>query len=281
MEDIVRTVYGSFLQTCQVLNLPFTMVENTTLNEKFSIQNGVAPGVGVMPALGYMAIGIGAHAFTMGTDSIPLIKTVPHKATDASLYKQIPFVLRELTDDLTITEQAKYALRRQETHDGVGYYAYYLKRIDVDGVTPVMQYKVVDSGETTITNFVPTSSNLNPDATEIAASGTLVTTGEYVGTEADISAAFTADEVTEILNAVKVIYGSEDYALMSEIALCSGVDKIVQVTSNGNTINFKEAIAVQVNTFVHVKHVMTSLTDGIANTLAVGSTEPLLNLTNI
>ncbi|MFO5890678.1 hypothetical protein ACLBSJ_33215, partial [Klebsiella pneumoniae] len=35
---VTRTAYGSYLQTSQYLGIPFKLIPNTTLNEKFSIQ---------------------------------------------------------------------------------------------------------------------------------------------------------------------------------------------------------------------------------------------------
>ena len=89
-------------------------------------------------------------------------------------------------------------------------------------------------------------------------------------------------DVAEFSNACKVIYGSEDYAIISEIALCAGVDKIVQGSSlSSGTFNYKEAIGVQVVSFINAFFSMQFNNDGLRTILDVGATEPLYNLTGV
>ena len=52
-ENITRTVYSSLLQTVKQLGLPFTMLPDTTLNEKFGIQQGITPGLNIIPNMNY------------------------------------------------------------------------------------------------------------------------------------------------------------------------------------------------------------------------------------
>jgi hypothetical protein len=64
MEQTTRTAWGAYLQTCLLLNLPFSMMTDTTLNEKFNVQAGVAPSAGVIPSQRYYCIGNGGHTMT-------------------------------------------------------------------------------------------------------------------------------------------------------------------------------------------------------------------------
>jgi hypothetical protein len=86
---------------------------------------------------------------------------------------------------------------------------------------------------------------------------------------------FSASEVEEILNASTILYGSEDYALISELGLVSGVDRSV----NGNNGLYTEVIAAQTFTHINTLLPMKSQRGGFTTTLDVGATEPMFHLT--
>ncbi len=137
-ENICRTVYGSALQTAKQLGLPYDVKANSTLNEKFGILSSVSLASDDIPNMRYFVIGNGGHQMTIGANNIAKPEPIQHLATDAALYNQIPFVLREPENDLSPSERLKYALRRSETHQGRPYYAYYLRRLDLTGVTEII-----------------------------------------------------------------------------------------------------------------------------------------------
>lgn len=277
MNAVSRTIYSSYLQTCSLLNLPFTLAPNTTLNELFGIENGIAPAS--TPALGYFAIGNGGHKMTVGANGIAKTEPVQHKGTDAALFNHTPFVLREIANDLMPTERINYALRRQETHNGRQYIAYYLKRISTTNVVPDMEYIAVANGVQTITAFVPDSSNLNPTPQVLSNTGINVVSGDYVAASAKVNIVLTPAEVIELLNVATVLYNDPGMAIISEIALCSGVDKIVQSPTVGNaTINFNDAIAVQVLSFISTFYALQFTNSGTTLLLDLGASEPIWNL---
>lgn len=276
MENITRTIYGAELQTCLLMGLPLTIKVNSTLNERFGIQNGVLPPDGVLPSMRYYCIGNGGHTFTVGANGRSKPEPIQHRGTDAGLYSPLPFVLREPNNDLTVTERAKYALRRTETHQGRTWFAYYLKRMDLDTVTAGMELITVRDGNSSISNFVPNSENLNPMPPTLSANGVNVISGDYVSATAKLPMILTPDEVAELLNVCKVIYDDEAMAIISEIGLCSGVDKNVQSSGDGgNTINFNEAIAVQIVSHVTTFQALAYNNNGTELLLDVGATEPL------
>jgi len=279
MENITRTVYASYLQTCMLLGLPFVVKDHTTLNEKFSIQAGVLPDISTKPTMRYYAIGNGGHRMIVGGNGLSKPDPVQHRATDAACFNHIPFVLREPTADLTVTERAKYALRREETHNGVRYIAYYLRRMDLTGVVPAMEYKTVQDGETVTTPFVPSTANLNPTPPVLNPSGVNLTTGDYTTTTAKVQLSMTPAEVQELLNVANILYNDEGYAIISEVAASSGVDKIVTSPGPGSTtINFNDAIAVQVCSHMNTFFPLKFSNNGLDLLLDVGATEPLFSL---
>jgi len=154
---IVRTVYGAYLQTTQLLGLPMVLKPNSTLNEKFNIHDNVALASSDIPRLNYVSIGNGGHRMVVGTNGIARPEPVQHTPRDAALYNHLPFVLRLPGDDLTAQERMQYRLRRLETHDGTVYVAYYMKLLDLSNTLPQLELRTVNEGVTTSTPFVPTA----------------------------------------------------------------------------------------------------------------------------
>lgn len=279
MNNTARSIFGAYLQTCQLVGLPFVLAPNTTLNEKLNIQANLVPAANDMPHMRYVAIGNGGHRMQAGADGMAIPKPIQHRSTDAELFNHLPFVLRDLANDLTAQERVNYGLRRIETHDGNSYIAYYLKRLDLSAVVPKMEYNAVANDTTTTTVFVPNSSNLNPTPPAINNSGANTVTGDFVTASAKIPFLFTSNDVDEYLNVCRVIYGSEDYAIISEIALCSGLDRTVSVSSvNSGTFNFNEVIAAQVVSFISTFTAMQFTRDGLNMAYDCGATEPLFLL---
>lgn len=278
MELNTRTVYSAYLQTNQLMALPFLVVPFTTLNQRFDIQAGVLPAAGTLPHLGYMSIGNGGHGIKVGANGKPVPTPIQHRATDASLYEPIPFVLRLLSEDLTAVERAKYALRKEVQYQGRTYAAYYLRRIDLTNVVTVMEYRTVENGQTTITSFVPDNSNLFPTPPDLNNAGVNVPTGDYVSASAKINIQMGAAEMDELIHVAEVIYEDPDYAIISEIGLVTGVDKVITVTGQGGSYNFNECIAAQVASHVAAFYPIRFSRNGLEIVLDCGATEPLFKL---
>lgn len=279
MELYRRTVYGADLQTCQLLGLPYTPKPHTTLNEKFGINAAASIGVNEKPIMQYVAIGIGGHTAIAGAGGKIKIHPVQHSASDAALYEHIPFVMRPLDNDLSSTEMARFALRKVLTHAGVDYAAYYLRRIDLAGVSTKYKKKTVLAGVETVTDFVPDASCLSPVA-PTTAPGANTTDGTYIYATAQVKIAFDAFDITEILNATKLLYGQEDYAILSEFGFCTGIDRQMQAQGNGgSTFNMNEVVCAQV--FCHVFGLQPAYMQkgGFEAIYDIGISEPLMVLT--
>lgn len=275
MENITRTAIGSLLQTYLLMGLNYRYTEKTTLNEKFDIQSGVIPAAGINPALRYFTIGNGGHRMAVGADSIAIPDPIQHRTTDCALFNHLPLVLREPTQDLTAVERAKYALRREETHQNRRYIAYYAKRLTTDNVVPAMEYHTVTSGGgDQVAPWVPDSSNLNPTPPQLSSEGVNVISGDYVSITAKVNLVLTAQDAAELLNVARVIYDDERLAIISEIGLCSGVDKPVTT----GTLTYNEAIGVQVCAHYSSIYPMKYNQNGIDLILDIGATEPLFAL---
>lgn len=272
MSNTTRTVYGSLLQTYQYANLPFQMLPNSTLNEKFGVQSGVLPTN--TPHVGYYAIGNGGHSFTTGANGVPKPDFYTHQPTDPALYKHLPFVLRATNNDLTAAQAAKYALRTTLTVGSNTYYAYYLKRLDLSSAVPSVSIQTKNNGTTSTRVFAPTSANLTPTPVPIGNEASNSISGTYAVVNATVPIVLTAEECQEIINAATILYGDPALAIISEIAICSGEDKSVPISTGSGTL-FNEAVGVQVVSFMQTLHSVYMAQTGISGTMQIGSYEPM------
>jgi hypothetical protein len=275
----VRTLNGVYLQDCLFQGLPFVLSQYTTLNEKFNIQPSSVIAPGTYPTLGYLAIGNGGHQSVTGNGGIPLVSSLQHKATDNALFNHLPFVLRPVASDLTLLERENYALRKEITVNSQVYVAYYLKRILMTDITVTKQYVSVTGGVSTVTPYVATQLDLSPTPVQLVSGGVNAIAGDYLVCKSQLDVSFTQAECTELMSAAIILYGSDNYAIISEIAICSGVDKIISVTpSVGSPFNFTEAVGVQVVSFTSAYHLVKETSSGITKLLDVGTNEPLLTV---
>jgi hypothetical protein len=239
-----------------------------------SIQAGVAPATGIIPAVKYYAVGNGGHSFQTAA-GIPFIQPIPHDPKDAGLYSQLPFVLAPIAQDITTQQQANYGLRKQVTYSGSDYYAYYLRRLDLSDTAVAMQLASINSGVTTTTEFVPGPANLHPTAPTLSNNGSNDLTSTFVQASAQVPFALSQWECQQLLNVASIMFGNENLAIISEMALCSGVDKTVSTPGGGS---FNEVIACQIVAHIPAFHAIPFTSTGLTGTLDLGTNEPSLSL---
>jgi len=281
MNVLTTTLWSTFLQTCAHLKTPFKIFDHTTLNEKQQINASAQLLAGEMPSLKYYAIGNGGHRYVAGKNGFPLISPIQHLADHAALYNQLPFVLRAMDNDLSADERNAYAMRSIFPWEGRNYYAYWLKRLDLSGVVPGLKSTIVEDGVSNTTEYIPTTACLNPVAPDISNTTAVTTSGEYLSSSAILSIPFTERDVTELLNVAKILYNDEQYAVISEFAFVTGVDRVLSIPITGGSINYLEAIAAQVATFVSAYYQMVFNTKGFDFRMEVGAVEPLLGAESI
>lgn len=272
MEQVTRTAYGSKLQTAMLLGVPYVVDENSTLNERFSVQADAVLADNEYPRMKFLAYGNGGHKLVTGADGIAYSKIQQHEPQDAAPFKPLPFVLRPVSSDLVPQERAKYAMRCTQTYNGELYFAYYLKRLDMANIVVKMQKRTVEDGVTTSVDFVPTPDNLVPVPSELANAGANELLANYLTVSALLSLTLTQADCEEMLNVSRIIFGDDNYAIISELQLCSGADKIIGLNDNSN---FKEAIAAQVVSHIGAFHQVKYTSTGIVGLFDVGTNEPL------
>lgn len=278
MRIITRTVFGAAMQTAQYLGKSYQVQENSTLNEKFGVQANTLPANDERHAVKFFCIGNGGHRAVTGADGLSYTTPNNHAATDAACFNHIPFVLREIANDLSIEQRAQYGLRRVETHNGRQYIAYYAKRLVLDNVNVNLQKTTVEGSNQTTNPFVPTSANLSPTplGDDLGDSEVVTASGEYVSGSAVVTINFNSADADELREVARVLYGDEKYAVISEIALVGGVDRTVTGSAAGSSnINYLEVIAAQVTTFIATYYQLNMQNNGFTFTADVGIAEPL------
>ena len=273
MHMYTRTVYGAAAQTAANRNLTYIPPDHSTLNEKFSIQELAVLEAGEGHSITHFVIGNNGHRAAVGADGFAYTSANNHQPTDAACYGHLPFIIRPITDDLTIAERANYALRRQETHGGVDYFVYYAKKLDVSGATVILNKTNIDAGISTTVPFEPTTDNLNPTPLEPTAGTNIIeSSGEFVSASSAVTILFDANDATELRNAALIIHGSEEYALISEIGFLTSVEHVV----TEGAVTYTELVQASIAIFVSCYYQMVMQTNGFEFIADAGITEPLL-----
>lgn len=278
MKTITRSVWGSALQTSLLLGQVPTILDHTTLNEKFGVFADEKLGASERPAMQYYCIGNGGHKSMVGADGTQYTSPLPHRASDAALYRHLPFALRRVDNDLTVVERGRYGLRVLLSVNNINYWAYYLKRISLSNTAPAINHTIVDGVNKYTEPYVPNLANLSPTPPVMSNTGVITTSGDYLSTSSILTLIFSEQDVTELINACQILFDNEAYAVISEIGLVSGVDRVLSVPGTGNTqFNMKEVIATQINSFITTHHSVAFTNKGFTQDIELGATEPLLS----
>lgn len=276
MESTTRTILGANLQTHLVLNKQLVIQEHTTLNEKFNVAVDAILQPKENPAIKYVTIGNGAHTVGVDPDGFAYVKSYLHKPSDMALFNHIPFVCREIDNDLNEAERLKYRIRVLTYIKGIPYVLYYAKVLDMSESDPIMSRNTVIDGITTTLDFTPTLDNLSPIPSELVEEGINTTTGDYLSTLSICKLTLTPEEVQEIITACTILYGNQRYAIISELGVCSGIDKTVPGNFNGTSLNYTEVAACQLFAISSCFYQMNQSQEGISIYINVGAVEPLL-----
>ena len=276
METETRTIYSSHLQNCKFLKRPFTVLPNSTLNQKFNIYQDELPAVNEYPALQYIGIGNKGSSYELSTTGFALSTPIPHLPSHAALYNHIPFIIREEGNDLSSTDRMLYRMRVPMTIGGVNYIAYYLKVLPISTVTPGVELRSVNGNSVTATTFTPSASDLSPQPPVISSNNLNTANGDYLAATAKINFVLNESDIGEIINACNIIYNDARYAVINEICLVTGIDRILQGTFGTVTSNYTEVISAQVAAFISQNHTLTPNSESLSVLLDTGSVEPML-----
>jgi hypothetical protein len=278
MEITTRTLEAAALQTASFVGIPHTYPQNSTLNQLLDIENGMYPPADAWPQCRYSIIGYGGHRPQQTTDGRHITLPIQHRTTDLGLFSPLPYILRQVTSDLSAVERARYCLRRLETHGGLTFAAYYGKRIDFTGAFVERQLNTVTDEQTnSISEVVYSAANLSPEPTQLQPAQLNLTTGQYVSPICKIWVGLDNEwEANELINVSRVKFGDDYGALISEIGLVTGVDKLVGVDSASGSFMFNEVIGAQLAAHIACNYSVALGTNLRAGTYVnIGIAEPM------
>lgn len=278
MTTLVRTAVNSELQTAIYMNKQHIIRPFTSLNQLHNVLPNDVFNESEMPSLRYIAIGNKGHRSETGIDGVSITKALPHQTRHTGMYNQIPFVLRLPTADLSTEQRNRFRLRKIITVNGVDYVAYYLRVLDMTNTKQKLELRVTADGNTTATEFEFTQSDQRPPLPVIGSNQVLVTSGEAIATTAKVPFVFTADDAAELRNVATILYGSEDYAIVSEMSTVTGVDRLTTGEINGAQVTYMEAVGAQIGSFISTYYPFSVLRSGATVDLDVGNVESLLSL---
>lgn len=285
-KTVTRTVLGAYLQTHNLLGKKLTLMPFSTLNEKFDIlnpstpENGMTVGDTANPTIKCIVIGNGGHRVAYGSDGTPYTAPNQHRATDFALFKHIPFAMRDIAGGEDVTSgtfvKENYCLRDEIYNAGVLYAVYYGRRVNTPELVDVtVKHFVTEDGEVISSiDFVPSSDNLSPTAPTIISEGVVTTTADYIAVSAILPLLLGPDEIEELKNVASILYGNEDLAIISEMGVCTGINKVVV----GSVPPFTDVKCCQIFTHIVTYHAASHVNNGLEINLELGATEPLLAL---
>lgn len=285
MNTVQSTAYAIEVMLRQLFGLQPEMDSKSTMNERLDILGNARPTETEHTRLGILCAGNRGHEVVVGNGGIGLTSILDHMATNASTYNPMPFCMRAVDDDIPLSKRTKYALRKEVTVGGVNYYAYYGLRMVIDRNTiNIVKKKVTtEPGSPPIeVPWSPTTSDLYPDPISLPHTGAVTTTDVRIVVSAMIPVKLNADDIEEYINVAKILYGGDErYAILSEFALCTGVDRVVTAQSTSGPINFNESIGTQVFSFAADYKAVYYNSQELTLDFDVGAQIPLLGTASI
>ncbi len=271
---------------------------STAVFNSASYANNVADTQGMIAQ--YLAIGNLGHLNFAGANPTQPSWTgpKPHAARSSGLFGQIPFVLRaysatnpnwDIPANGADVSKVNYRHRTWLMISGVLYAAYFLRLLTPSGNTaPVvsMEYNQVTNGLVTTTSFAPTANDLFTPIVPGTPGAPIATTGDSLSASASILVQLSQNEINELINVSTILYNNPNQAIVSEIAICQGLDKNATYSPDGVTSSTAanapvapEACGTQVSTYVSSYYPIPYTSNGLSINMDLGAEEPLYGIT--
>lgn len=272
----VKTIYHSYLEAVRATGTPFTVMDFSTLNEGLNIEHGTAFPVTAIPEISFLCIGRGGHinATAAGGESITHVQQ--HKINSAALFDQIPFLVRETTNDISPTERQKYRLRKLEVFGGISYFVYYGLKVDLVAAAPNVDVLTTDMGVTTSAPYTPTAAQLQKDPVTLNNGVPVTSSGEHIAVSIPFVITLTKEDITNIIEAVTIARGSAALASISEVAVVSGIDLTITNNLGGVAATYTELIAAQIMNHLGANISLDNSSEQINFRLKLADTQVLL-----
>ena len=263
-----RTIYNVKLQTCMMASIPYTPLPNTTLNEKFDIlqykqTEYYDSSIIKYPTIKGITIGNGGSN-VINTD-IGNLSLGKHSPVDGALYNHIPFVIRDIDNDLEDSEKLNYRLRKTFYIDNKEYVAYYVKLfteddlyyrpeilyIDLNATIPSI--KLFDTNRFDILNPEPSLNN------QMSSYENSVQTVNMLRFKFNLD----SNDLLELKNVFNILNIQD--RLLTELGVVTGIDID---TGNGN-----ELIYTQIAYFLDISLDLELLESNLTKNIEIGGGE--------
>ncbi|MCP4394480.1 MAG: hypothetical protein GY804_09485 [Alphaproteobacteria bacterium] len=212
------------------LGRPYLPDPRITLNTLHNAHAGIA-GIGY-PDINCFIIGIEGE---YNVDSTNRSECYYPDGGELGLYKQIPFRVVPVDEDLTENERQLYRLRERKIIDTEEYFLYWAKVMELSDYVELT--KTLSDNSTMPYDLDP--SQLTPQPTKLPSGGGAINTETInAGTEGILT-------VTgpEVLEAIKIIYdGDLRIAKISEFGICSGIDTTVTGSGATGEVTYTESL---------------------------------------
>lgn len=235
-------IINDAVTTGQTVDIP----KWTTMNELYDVlaDESIGRKAGKDFKLAYFGIGIGGSR-SIGQNSLGLEgrQVYQHKATDFGAFFPIPFLIRELGDDVDTLVRDKYRIRVVRKIGDKIYIMYYLKLINFTGYDPTMKIGERDpvTGNEQERPYIPVKEDLTPKPYELVATNNIPISNTYVNSTGKMDLSLDGNDLEEVRNVCRVLFNDSGLAAINEMYLAYGIESRNDGdVSNGATVNYKE-----------------------------------------
>jgi hypothetical protein len=236
MLSAIRSGISLPIYNAMINGAPLAMLPNSTLNQKLNILPDVNDGPFAYPVIDYYAIGAGDAEPYIGASGAMTIRQKQHESTDAAPFRQRPFVLRKLNQDLTPEERKNFRLRNIITVGSDQYWAYWLRKLSPATLPPTHDYITIDQNNRRSEPLVwnPSTAAFDPVGRTLSTTGVNVINKELITSTVPREITWGEFERNEYLNVARILYNDEAEAIIGDIAIVAGRErKISAPTGNG------------------------------------------------
>lgn len=274
IDRVRHTAIGQYVQSRLFLGLPIEQLPNTTLNQKFNINH---KNVRIEPndqfrAI-YFCIGDGGSGMEKAADRPAIPDLRDHDPTDCALYHHLPFVLRPINNDLTNEQRSRYRLRRKELHNGVEYFAYYARVLSYESTTRIMAESIVN-GVSDVKPYEFTENNLSPKEPTLQVREKVTASNTKIKISTGASIVFDENDIRELINVSKILYGTTRYAAITEMSVVGGVDDQNYISPDDSKRMNELKMATTI-CFFNTYHLLAYTNTGFKEAIELGEKTPL------
>lgn len=298
MRNVTRVAAGAYFQLAKAIGAPIIPPANSTLTELINNPDAV-PFQPAVPTAGmefpddfnyqtdspnmrmqYLAIGSGGHYSVVNASTKrSRMDSKPYSPRQTGFFDIMPFVVRDTDNDLDAEQRKRYRGRKVITVNGVNKIAYFYRHIDLSSAAITQTIVKKDKGVITSVPYKPTITDLIPPDPVVSG----VSDGSYIRTLIALDITFTAEEAAWLREVAEIWYGDANEAIVSEIAICSGVDKTItkrypllgNQTPQPVASSLKEAVGIQINVIESLYHAMTFSNGSVTEKVYIGTEDPL------